>query len=758
VLTLTKRLVIGRPLATSESDHQRLPKTIALATFSSDAISSTAYATEEILFVTAVGASSLTLGLSKLIPLAIVVAVLLAIVSTSYRQTIFAYPSGGGSYIVSRENLGEMPSLVAGASLLVDYILTVAVSISSGVAAILSIPTFHHLEPERVPMCIGLLIVVMLANLRGVKESGRAFAVPTYVYIVAISAMVLIGLYRVFFGHYQPIPFDPKRAHDVAKVGGSLSLFLLLRGFSSGAVALTGVEAISNGVPAFRKPESKNAATTLTWMALILGSLFLGLSVLASKLHPFPTHLETVNSQMARVLFGESPFYWIIQLSTCAILILAANTAFADFPRLSSIIARDGYLPRQFANLGDRLVFSNGIIFLTGAATLLIVIFGGIVTALIPLYAIGVFTSFTLSQSGMVRHHLRLREPGWQRSVAVNSVGAAATFVVMLIVAITKFTKGAWVPIVVVPIVITLFKAINRHYRSVGEGLRIEPHELPPQPSVHTFVVLVGRVHRGVAEAIQYARSLTPHHIVALHIAEEGVDHAEVERDWARFGFPIPLDIVDSPYRELTAPVSRYLDRLDARWANDRLTVVIPEFVVGVKSVSNLLHGQNGLALKLSLLSRPNTAVISVPFHVGATAKHGADPDLDGNVDVPKKLPRTAPSHELDRARRAARVATVTGSNGRSDHRIGTLPDRARVTVVGEVTATRVVPRPSGPWLELTVDDGSGSIVAMFTGRRSIPGVQPGRLLQLHGVLRKEKGRTVMLNPQYTIVAQPAGA
>jgi amino acid transporter len=752
MLTVAKRVLIGKPLATSESDHQRLPKTIALATFSSDAISSTAYATEEILFVTAVGASSLTLGLSKLVPLAIVVAVLLAIVSMSYRQTIFSYPSGGGSYIVSRENLGEMPSLVAGASLLVDYILTVAVSISSGVAAIISIPTFHDLESVRVPMCIGLLIVVTLANLRGVKESGRAFAVPTYVYIVAITTMVVLGLWRVFFGHYHQVPFDPERAHDVAKVGGSLTLFLLLRGFSSGAVALTGVEAISNGVPAFRRPESRNAAATLTWMAVILGSLFLGLSVLASKLHPYPTHLETVNSQMARVLFGESPFYWVIQLSTCAILILAANTAFADFPRLSSIIAKDGYLPRQFANLGDRLVFSNGIVFLAGAATLLIVIFGGIVTALIPLYAIGVFTSFTLSQTGMVRHHLHDRQSGWRSGVVINSIGAVATFVVMLIVAITKFTKGAWVPIVVVPIVITLFKAINRHYRQVGEGLQIHPDELPPQPSIHTFVVLVGRVHRGVAEAIQYARSLTPHHIVALHIAEEGIDHAEVQRDWERFKFPIPLDIVDSPYRELTAPVNRYLDRLDARWSSDRITVVIPEFVVGVKSVANLLHGQNGLALKLSLLSRPDTAVISVPFHVGVTRPNGPEPE--GALEPGKRLSRTAPSHELDRERRANRIATLAPDRAR----IATLPARARVTVTGEVTATRVVPRDAGPWLELTVDDGSGSIIATFTGRRSIPGIQPGRVVEFNGVLRKEGGRTVMLNPMYTLHAEHAGS
>lgn len=751
MLTVTKRLLIGKPLATSESEHQRLPKSIALPTFSSDAISSTAYATEEILFVIAVGASSLALGLTKLVPIAIVVALLLAIVSASYRQTIFSYPSGGGSYIVSRENLGETPSLIAGASLLVDYILTVAVSISSGVAAILSIPTFQGLVDLRVPVCVGLVALVTIANLRGIKESGRAFAVPTYVYIVAITAMVAMGLWRVFFGELTPIPFDPERARDVAQVGGSLTLFLLLRGFSSGAVALTGVEAISNGVPAFRKPESRNAATTLTWMALILGSLFLGLSILASRLHPFPTHTETVNSQMARVLFGDSPFYWVIQLSTCAILILAANTAYADFPRLSSIIAKDGYLPRQLASRGDRLVFSNGIVFLAVAASILIVIFGGIVTALIPLYAIGVFTSFTLSQSGMVRHHFRLREKGWERGVVINGVGAVATFVVMLIVAVTKFTKGAWVPIVVVPLVILLFKAISRHYRDVGEGIRIEPEDLPPMPAQHTFVVLVGRVHRGVAEALQYARSLRPDHIVALHIADEGVDHAEVERDWARFSFDTPLEIVDSPYRELTSPVNRYLDRLEARWSSDRLTVVIPEFVVGVKSPANLLHGQNGLALKLSLLGRPNTAVLSVPFHLRAV--HIAATAVEAG-EFPKRLGRAAPSHELDRARRANRVATLAPRA----QRVSTIPARTRVKVTGEVTSARVVPRTSSPWLELTVDDGSGSFIAMYTGRRSIPGMGPGRLAEFEGVVWEERGRRVMLNPAYTLLADSAEA
>jgi amino acid transporter len=755
MITFAKRLLIGRPLATSESDHQRLPKSIALATFSSDAISSTAYATEEILFVIAVGGSSLALGLTKLVPIAIVVALLLAIVSISYRQTIFSYPSGGGSYIVSRENLGETPSLIAGASLLVDYILTVAVSVASGVAAILSIPTFHHLAHLRVPMCIGLVALVTIANLRGIKESGRAFAVPTYVYIVSFAAMVGYGLWKVFLGHYEPVPFDPARAHDVAEVGGSLSLFLLLRGFSSGAVALTGVEAISNGVPAFRRPESRNAATTLTWMAVILGTLFLGLSVLATRLHPFPTHTETINSQMARAVFGEGVFYWVLQLSTCAILALAANTAFADFPRLSSIIAKDGYLPRQFANRGDRLVFSNGIVFLAIAASILVVIFGGVVTALIPLYAIGVFTSFTLSQSGMVRYHLRRREAGWRRSTLINGVGAAATFLVMMIVAITKFTKGAWVPIVVIPVVIALFKVINRHYRSVGDALAIEPGDLPRRPDVHTYVVLVGRVHRGVAQALQYARSIRPHHLVALHVAEaDGTDHAELQRDWARFGFEIPLDIVDSPYRELTAAVTRYLDRLEARWPSDAVTVVIPEFVVGVRSLSNILHGQNGLALKLALLGRPRTCVLSVPFQLGAAPATNGKVHANGSTNGaaargPARVRRTTPAHELDRARIAARVAAVAPDSPR----IAELPLRYRAVVIGEVVATTVVPRSAGSWLELTVDDGTGSVVAVFMGRSSVPGLELGSLVELEGMLQDHRGRASLLNPAYRLFA-----
>ncbi|MEA3055604.1 MAG: hypothetical protein QOD30_1036, partial [Actinomycetota bacterium] len=707
---MLKRVMIGRPLASSEQDHQRLPKSIALATFSSDAISSTAYATEEILFVIAVGGSSLMLGLDKLIPLAVVVAVLLAIVSFSYRQTIFAYPKGGGSYIVCRENLGEMPSLVAGASLLVDYILTVAVSISSGVAAVISIPTFRGLEHERVLMCLVMVGVVTVANLRGMKESGKLFAVPTYVYIVSLLGLVVYGLARSWFGHIDPVPFDPSHAENVTKMtGGSLGLLVLLRGFSSGAVALTGVEAISDGVPAFQRPESKNAATTLTWMVSILGTLFLGVSLLAHHLQPFPSHEETVISQMGRAVYGGGVLYWVLQLSTCLILALAANTAYADFPRLSSIIAADGFLPRQFANRGDRLVFSNGVLFLAAAACTLIVIFGGITSALIPLYAIGVFTSFTLSQSGMVKRQFTRKEPGYQIKTAISATGAVATGVVMVIVAVTKFTRGAWVPIVVVPLIILLFKTIRRHYVDVAEVLAVTGPVKLPQPARHTFVVLVGNVHRGVLEALGYAKSLRPDHLVALHISDDRESDERMHTVWRDFGFDIPLQIIDSPYRELVDPVERYLDDLDRQWKSDRITVLIPEFVVGVKRLANVLHGQSALALKLALLERPNTVVISVPFHVRAIDDEGGD-EARAEVTAERSGLR-APLEQIDRERMAARFAGVEGEHIPIDD----VPLRTQTTIVGEVTAVRVVPHAGSPSLEVTLNDGTAAVLLLFT-------------------------------------------
>ncbi len=619
---MVKRVLVGQPLASAEQEHQRIPKLVALPVFSSDAISSTAYATEEILFVVALGSSSLTRGLSTLVPIALAVALLLAMVTFSYRQTIFAYPNGGGSYIVSRENLGEYPSLVAGASLLVDYILTVAVSISAGVAAILSIPAFDNLQGSRIPLCLLLVAFITVANLRGVKESGRLFAIPTYIYIVGLALMLALGLWGSLVTHHtHAVPFDPHRFEGTLRTGGTLGLFLILRGFSSGAVALSGIEAISNGVPAFRRPESKNAATTMLWMSTILGTLFFGASVLAHHLQPYPSHDETVLSQMARTVFGTNAMYWVLQFATAAILTLAANTAYADFPRLASIIAKDRYLPRQFANRGDRLVFSNGILFLAGAAVVLILAFGGVTNALIPLYAIGVFTSFTLSQAGMVRHHMKEREPGWRSGAVINGLGSIATGVVTLIVAITKFTIGAWVPIVVVPLIILLFTAIHRHYDHVERELEITPDEVPRAPQNHTVVVLVNRVHRGVVNALQYARALRPNHLTALYISYEEGDDEEILEQWREFGFETPLEVMHSPYRELNPTVEAYLDEIDQRWHDDTVTVIIPEYVAGgLFSPTQLLHNQSAASLKVALLFRPRTVVTSVPYHVGGTA------------------------------------------------------------------------------------------------------------------------------------------
>ena len=474
-------------------------------------------------------------------------------------------------------------------------------------------------------MCLVLIALITVANLRGAKESGRLFAIPTYVYILSLGGMVVFGLFRTYFGDIDPVPFDPERFEGMREAGGSLGLFLLLRGFSSGAVALSGVEAISNGVPAFRKNESKNAATTLLWMATILGSLFFGISVLAHHLAPFPTHEETVLSQMSRAVVGGGPYYWVLQFATAAILVLAANTAYADFPRLSSIIARDGYLPRQFSNRGDRLVFSNGVLFLAVAASGLIVAFGGVTTALIPLYAIGVFTSFTLSQAGMVRHHQKLHEPGWRWGTLINGVGAVATGLVTLIVAVTKFTIGAWVPIVVVPAIIAVFRAIKRHYERLNVALTITPEEVYHQDLNHTVVVLVGRIHKGVVSALDYAKSLRPNHVLALYISSDDDERKHMEAEWKRFGFDVPLEIASSRYRDLVAPVEQFLDGLDERWANDTITIIIPEFVVGIRSLANVLHGQSALALKLALIDRPGTVVTSVPFHPTALPRKKTD-------------------------------------------------------------------------------------------------------------------------------------
>ena len=621
---MLKRILVGSPIATDQQEHQKIPKTIALAVFSSDAISSTAYAVEEVLFAVALGASSLDKGLSVLVPIGIGVAVLLAIVITSYRQTIYAYPQGGGSYVVSRENLGKYPSLLAGASILVDYVLTVAVSISAGVAAIISIPTFRDLAEHRVGIGLFLIGLITLMNLRGIKESGRVFAAPTYVYIGVLGGLVVYGLFREFLGGgIEHIHFDAEHFEGQRQAGGTLGLFLILKGFSQGAVALTGIEAIADGVPAFRKPEARNASITLLAMAIILGTLFFGTAVLAHHLRPYPSHEETVISQLGRAVYGQGPLYIALQFATAAILVLAANTAYADFPRLSSIIARDGYLPRQFGNRGDRLVFSNGVLFLAVAAGVLLWAFGGITNSLIALYAVGVFTSFTLSQAGMVRYHTRHKKPGWRVRAAISATGTTATFIVLLIVGITRFAAGAWVSVVVVGAIMAIFLAIKRHYDRITRALVITPSEVRPEAVNHTVVVLVSRVDRRVLKALNYAKSLRPNHLAAVCVAQEDGDREKIQAQWDEFNLDVPLEIIHSPYRDLVEPVEKFLLELDARWANDTITVVIPEFVLG-KGIAgkwifeNVLHNQSALALKLALLYRPNTVVTSVPYHVDA--------------------------------------------------------------------------------------------------------------------------------------------
>jgi len=609
-----KRVFIGPPIASADEHQHRLIKLIALAVFASDAISSTAYATEEILVVLVPAGG--TEALEALIPIAVIVVILLAIVVTSYRQTIYAYPGGGGSYVVSRENLGTLPSLVAGSSLLVDYVLTVAVSVSAGVAAITS--AFEGLIPYRVELCVVAIALMTLGNLRGLKESGRIFAGPTYIYVGSMVALIGYGLFRSYTGDLSPLPPDTRYLDDVfgGQAGQTLGLFVLLRAFSSGAVALSGVEAISDGVPAFQKPESRNAARTLIAMAVILGSLFFGLSLLAHRLRPIVNpEDQTLLSALGSAVWGEGSFlYYVLQFSTFAILILAANTAYADFPRLCSFVARDSFLPRQLANRGDRLVFSNGVLVLSGMAAVLVVIFGGETKALIPLYAVGVFTGFTLSQTGMVVYQWRNRGPRWKVAMTISGIGALATGIVLVVVVVSKFTIGAWLPAVVIPALVTLLLQIRRHYDRV-RAATVAPPDWRPRRYTHTVVVLVGALHKGTLNGLQYARSLAPDRLVAISVVGDADEQRSIERQWDERDIQIELHTIYSPYRDLAGPVLTFLDELDAEDPDDLITVVIPEFVV-TTWYTQVLHNQTALTLKARLLFRPNTVVTSVPVIV----------------------------------------------------------------------------------------------------------------------------------------------
>lgn len=615
-----KNILIGKPISSADEAHQRLSKKIALPIFASDAISSTAYAVDEIMVVilgVGVGGAA---AFRPVFPIAIIVAVLLCIVTMSYWQTIHAYPSGGGAYIVSRENLGKYPSLVAGAALLTDYILTVAVSVAGGVLAIRTAFELDH--NWAVPLCLICIFIITVMNLRGVKESGSAFAGPTYFYIIMLLLLIGTGLYRILVQHVGPIPESLLSADAIeeSKQVGTLSLIMLLRAFSSGAVALSGVEAIANGVPAFKKPEAKNASITLLWMSGILGSCFLGVAYLASRLHPYRGEKDGNGlGLLAEYLWnGRGVLFWMLMIGTFSVLILAANTAYAGFPLLSSMIAKDGYLPRQFFNRGARLVFSNGVIFLAAIASLLIIAFSGDISALIPLYAFGVFTGFTLSQAGMVRHHFKHRAPKWRLHATINAVGSVTTGAVALIVLVSKFTEGAWIPAALIPIMVLAFRAIGKHYIKGQAAVATKPGYKPPRET-HTMVVLVGGINKGVLHGLTYAKSLNPDRLMAVTVATDDEERRALEKQWAEYGVDIDLYTVYAPFRELTRPIMKFLDELDEEHIGDIITVVIPEFVTSWRT--QWLHNASAFALKAKLLYRPHTAVVSVPIHMAETGE-----------------------------------------------------------------------------------------------------------------------------------------
>jgi amino acid transporter len=664
VLGQIKRLVVGRALRNEQAIHERLTKKVALAVFSSDALSSTAYATEEILLVLAAAVAFGAAGSwSYVIPISIAIALLLIIVSISYRQTIHAYPSGGGAYIVAKENLGTMAGLTAAASLLVDYVLTVSVSVAAGVAALTSAAqgtSFEWIQDYRISIGVAFVVFICVANLRGVRESGSLFATPTYAFLISFLFMIGFGLvkYLASGGAVAPPSTEELKLAD-GYVPQAMSIFLLLGAFSNGCAALTGIEAISNGVMAFKQPESKNAARTLIVMATLLCTMFLGTSVLAYLYGIHPKESETVISQFARLIFTGPIgwFYYIVQFATAAILILAANTAFADFPRLSSLLARDRFIPRQFANRGDKLVFSNGIVILAIFSSILIIVFAGDTSRLIPLYAVGVFLSFTLSQAGMVRHWLKVRRfehfddsihqsqvesdvsipdaflsieqsraprfvtdevterKHWKKSLIINLIGATATAVVLTVFIATKFVHGAWIVVVMIPLLVFMFHTIHKHYVSVATQLSLEKIDETLEPIKNTVIVPISGIHRGVMSALRYAKSISPESVTAVYVDFEEEATAKLKERWNKLDLGLKLVVLPSPYRELTRPILKFICRVDRLRDDDVITVVIPEFVPK-RWWHHLLHNQSSLLLKAALLFRENVIVTNVPYHL----------------------------------------------------------------------------------------------------------------------------------------------
>jgi amino acid transporter len=599
-----KRWLLGRPLATAQAAQERLSNPVALAIFSSDPLSSVAYATEEILLVLVLAG---TVALHYSIGISLVIVGLVAILTASYRQTLYAYPTGGGAFVVAKSNLGEAPGLVAAAALLIDYVLTVAVSVAAGIAAITSaVPELHE---HRVGLGLLAIAVLTWGNLRGVRESGKIFALPTYLFVGGLGLVIVVGLGRTLFGAVEAHPLP-----SVPAVEG-LTLFLLLRAFSSGCTALTGVEAISNGVPTFRDPASRNAATTMIWMACMLGGLFLGITFLAYTYGLVPREEETLISQIARISLGGGVLYYFMQVVTMMILILAANTSYNGFPRLACLLAQDSFLPRQMRNVGDRLAFSNGIFILGLSAALLLIIFRGETHALIPLYAIGVFLSFTLSQAGMVRHWQDRKGRGWRKKLGINLTGAVATGVATMVLAVTKFTHGAWMVIVLIPILIGMFKKIQWHYKMADWQLELTMYERPKNPPPNIVVMPIGTVNRAVVIAMDYVRQRAQDFRV-VHVDVDPEETVKVKEDWEKWGMGLPLVILQSPYRSFLEPFLDYLEKVREENPGGWVTVALAE-VLPARWWENLLHNQRALLIKAAVLFKFRVIVTDVPYHLG---------------------------------------------------------------------------------------------------------------------------------------------
>src|SRR5580698_75079 len=797
---ISKRLLVGRPVQSDRLGHTLLPKKIALPVFASDALSSVAYATEEILIVLSVGGLAF-IGFTPWI--AVGVGLLMLVVVASYRQNVHAYPSGGGDYEVATTNLGTRVGMTVASALMVDYTLTVAVSVSSGVANLAS--AFPALDGHLTLIAVVVVAVIALLNLRGVRESGTAFAIPTYCFVGTVALLIVWGLTKVALGDHLEAVSAAYRIRNAQDFTGLALVFLLLRAFSSGCTALTGVEAISNGVPAFKKPKSKNAATTLALLGGIAVAMFAGITALALIAHVHAAaepgdligvpagHIPpTVIAQVGQAVFGaSSPFFYILQLFTALILVLAANTAFNGFPVLASILAWDGFLPRQLRTRGDRLAYSNGILLLSGFAIVLIVAFNASPTRLIQLYIVGVFVSFVCSQTGMIRHWNRnlkgTTDPKVRlkmiRSRTINTIGACVTAVVLVIVVVSKFAEGAWIAVAAMGVIWTTMRGIQNHYQAVALELTPAPGLPVTLPSSNVSIVLVSKLHLPTLRALAYARATRPARLEAITVDVDEGETSRLKEEWEASGIPVPLTVVSSPYRDITAPVMSYVRRLRLESPRDIVTVYIPEYVLG-HWWEQILHNQSALRLKTRLISMRGVVVASVPYQLrssqvrhredglpgpaaaaagkvaGAAAGAAAAAAAAAGAAVP--VIRRGPLRRLSTGRDAlqaaemrAEISEAAAAGGPPCIPIAEGRHREVVNVTGTLRAVTL--RPRGPSLTMEADlwDGTGNITLVWLGRRDIPGIEPGRRIVVRGRLATIKGEPTIFNPTYEL--RPSG-